>query len=276
MLLNPNPGPDGKRPPRQLPPPPLNAEIARYFEARQARLKPVRTTRTAAGQTLDWVPIQSQLRPGETIAQPPPPRAVSADSRIGAIEFELLSARAERGPPGAVPILRKNLAALHDTRPLSEHLAKRGGANVNPHRPTSPLPPNSGTFYHCTSGQTINCLGCETWLNVWQPYVELSNDHSLMQMTLQNYDRPQLQSLEAGWSCDHSLNGDWSPHLFTYYTTNGYTNDGDFQGGYNNDVDGWVQVSPNIYPGIGLSPISALGGTQYGLAIGYAVVDNNW
>ncbi len=118
--------------------------------------------------------------------------------------------------------------------------------------------------------------GCQTLSQVSQPYVELSNDHSVMQLTLQNYDRPQLQSLEAGWSCDHSLNGDWSPHLFTYYTTNGYTNDGDFQGGYNNDVDGWVQVSSNVYPGIGLSPVSALGGTQYGLAIGYAVVDNNW
>jgi Neprosin len=275
MFVNPNPGPDGKHPPRQKPPP-LNPEIAKYFEARQAQLKPLRTTKTAAGQVLDWVPIESQLRAREKIANPPPPRRARSDSRIGAIEFELLSPGAERGPPGTVPILRKNLAALHDTRSLAEHLAKRGGANANSHRPKTPLPPNSGTFYHCTSGQTINCLGCEAWFNVWQPYVELSNDHSIMQLTLQNYDRPQLQSLEAGWSCDHSLNGDWSPHLFTYYTTNGYTNDGDNLGGYNNDVAGWVQVSGNIYPGIGLSPVSALGGTQYGLAIGYAVVDNNW
>jgi neprosin-like protein len=89
-------------------------------------------------------------------------------------------------------------------------------------------------------------------------------------------DRPLLQSLEAGWSCDHSLNGDWSPHLFTFYTTNQYTKEGDNIGGYNSEVDGWVQVSSNIYPGIGLAPVSTYAGAQYGLAVGYALINNNW
>jgi hypothetical protein len=277
MFLNPNPRPDGTIPPRQPAPPPLNPEIARYFQARQARLKPVHTTQTESGQTLDWVPIESQLPAGAKIATPPGPRSIAPDPKTATIEFELLNPKTDRGPSGTIPILRKNLAALHDTRTLAERLAKPGGANLNPNRPDkTPLPPSSATFFHAQSEQTINCLGCETWLNVWQPYVELSNDHSIMQLGLQNHDRPQLQSLEAGWSCDHSLNGDWSPHLFTYYTTNGYSKDGDNLGGYNTEVDGWVQVSPNIYPGIGLSPISTIGGAQYGLAIGYAVIDNNW
>jgi hypothetical protein len=74
-----------------------------------------------------------------------------------------------------------------------------------------------------------------------------------MQTALQNFDPPQSQSypqsLEAGWTVDYGLNGDYEPHLFTYYTTNGYTQDGDDLGGYNQDVTGWVQLDPNIFPG---------------------------
>lgn len=276
MILNPNPRPDGTMPPPQPAPPAPNPEIVKYFQARQARLKPVHTTQTASGDTLDWVPIESQLRPGEKIATPPPPRSITPDPKIASIEFELLNPKTDRGPPGTVPIRRKNLAALHDTRSLAEHLNKPGGANLNPNRPKTPLPPSSASYFHAQSEQSVHCYGCETWLNVWAPYVEESNGHSIMQLGLQNYDRPKLQSLEAGWTVDHSLNGDWSPHLFTYYTTNGYTQDGDNIGGYNTDVDGWVQVSSNIYPGIGLSPVSSVGGGQWGLAIGYAVINNNW
>lgn len=264
-------------PARQPEPPPLNPEIADYFQARQARRKPVHTTRTAAGQMLDWVPIESQLAAGTKIATPPPPRRVTPVLDTHAIEFELLKPETERGPPGTVPILRKDLTALHDTRTLAEHLSKKGGARLNPHRRSQgPADPDPFGYFHAQSEQSVDCFGCETWFNVWRPYIETSVDHSIMQLGLQNYDRPRLQSLEAGWSCDHSLNGDWSPHLFTYYTTNGYTKDGDNLGGYNTQVDGWVQVSGNIYPGIGLSPVSTFGGGQYGLAIGYAVIDNNW
>ena len=277
MFLNPNPRPDGTIPAAQPAPPPPSPEIVDYFQARQARLKPVHTTRTASGQTLDWVPIESQLAARGKIATPPPPRSVTPVPDTHAIEFELLKPQADRGPPGTVPILRKNLAALHDTRTLAEHLSKKGGARINPHRPSpGPADPNPFGFFHAQSEQSINCLGCETWLNVWQPYVETSVDHSIMQLGMQNYDRPLLQSLEAGWTCDHSLNGDWSPHLFTFYTTNQYTKEGDNIGGYNSEVDGWVQVSSNIYPGIGLAPVSTYAGAQYGLAIGYALINNNW
>ena len=108
------------------------------------------------------------------------------------------------------------------------------------------------------------------WVNVWDPYVQTGDDHSIMQCGLQRIDNPQLQSLEGGWTVDNSLNGDWIPHLFTYYTTNGYTQDGDNIGGYNTDVDGWVQVSNSVYPGIAFaSPYSSRGGTQYGFWLRY-------
>jgi hypothetical protein len=275
MILNPNVRPDGTLPQVDPNPPALNPEIARYFEARQSRLHVVRTTRTPSGQTLDWINAESQVLGGR-LATPPPPHSIAADDRTVSIHFELNDLSLERGPAGTVPIPRKNLSALHETTSLAYYLSKKRGKRAGSAQSgTSPLDPNA-TYFHCTSAQEVNCVGCQTWLSVWQPYVEGSNDHSLMQLGLSNFSGSVLQSLEAGWSCDHSLNGDWAPHLFTYYTTNNYSQDGDNIGGYNSDVDGWVQVSGSIYPGAALSPISSIGGTQYGLAIRYFVYENNW
>jgi len=277
MFLNPNPGPDGKKRPSSPDLPPLSPEIAQWFEARQRRVKPVLTTKTPSGQTLDWIAIESQV-PGGKIATPPPPYSIGTDDKVRPVQFELDDPKIERGPKGTVPVLRKNLAALHATTSLKQYLSKRGGLLVNEKRPKGPADPDSFGFFHGTSGQSINASGCSTWLNVWDPYVETSEDHSIMQCGLQNYDRPLRQSLEAGWTVDYSLNGDWLPHLFTYYTTNGYTDDDDNVGGYNSDVDGWVQISSSICPGIGLSGYSSEGGVQYGFSIRYYLDDNdlNW
>ena len=280
MFLNPRPAPDGKAPPIDLDLPPLNPEIAKWFEARQNRLAIVKTTHTPSGQTLDWIPIESQDPKGR-IATPPPTPQLSplTDSKLSAVTFELDNPQVERGPAGTVPMLRKNLSVLHDTRSLEEHLSKRGGLLVNKDRRSmSPANKNLIGYFHVTSGQNVNPLyGCEAWLNVWQPYVQTSNDHSLMQCGLQNYDKPNtLESLEAGWICDQHLNGDWVPHLFTYYTTNGYTKDGNSLGGYNDDVGGWQQYDTNIFPGVTLGGLSAPGGAQAVLSIKYQLWQSNW
>jgi Neprosin len=70
-----------------------------------------------------------------------------------------------------------------------------------------------------------------------------------MQFGLENDDLPQLESLEAGWTVDALLNGDTTPHVFTYYTTNEYSQDADNLGGYYRTVTGWVQYDRNVYPG---------------------------
>lgn len=104
-------------------------------------------------------------------------------------------------------MVRKNLAALHETTSLKKYLSKHGGLKVNPHRIKHPADPDPFGYFHAMSSQSANLSGCSTWLNIWDPYVETSTDHSLMQCGLQNYDDPQLQSLEGGWTVDHSLNG---------------------------------------------------------------------
>lgn len=278
MIRNPHSRPDGTVPVVDPNPPVLNPEIAEYFATRQARLNIVRTTRTPSGQTLDWIPIESQAGRGPIASPPPPHRHVitaeepqdTPDRLTETVAFELDGPGVERGPAGSVPILRKNLA-LHETTSLGEYLSKKRRRPAN----AAPLDPGPA-YFRCSSTQVVNCVGCLTWLNIWQPYVEGSNDHSLMQLGLSNVKGTVLQTLEAGWTCDQSLNGNWAPHLFTYYTTNDYTQDGDNLGGYNTDVDGWVQVSSSIFPGAAFTGVSTAGGAQVGLAIYFLVFQNNW
>ncbi|HVV72770.1 MAG TPA: neprosin family prolyl endopeptidase, partial [Verrucomicrobiae bacterium] len=84
-------------------------------------------------------------------------------------------------------------------------------------------------------------------MTVYTPILENGAGHSIYQMWL-TAGSP-LQSAEAGWTVDPGLNGDLMPHLFTYYTTNGYSQDGDNLGGYNPSVKGWVQSSATVFPG---------------------------
>src|SRR5205814_10051110 len=85
-----------------------------------------------------------------------------------------------------------------------------------------------------------------------------------------------MQTVEAGWQEYRDLYGDWVPHLFTYYTTNNYTDDGDNKGGYNRDVDGWVQYSGSIFPGTIFTPTSTRGGAQYMIQVKYQLYQGNW
>ena len=50
----------------------LNPELERWLAARQTALKISKTTTTPSGQTLDWVPIESQFAAGAKIASAPP------------------------------------------------------------------------------------------------------------------------------------------------------------------------------------------------------------
>src|SRR3954469_9649404 len=96
-------------------------EIDAYFRARLERLKIVKTTVTPRGQTIDWIPIESQHPEGRIATPPPPLEPLSSGTGPGEGEEQIamaeLEARdVERGPKGTVPILRKKLDALGYTR----------------------------------------------------------------------------------------------------------------------------------------------------------------
>lgn len=258
------------------------AEIRRYFENRQARLQVVRTTRTPHGQIIDWIPRESQLPRGERIAEPPPHcngEHLSSDERPDRrVRFELEDEKAERGPEGTVPVLRKNLEGIRFSQPLRKLLGKYPYADfvVPKNGRLVPAPSVDGPHRYAFTDQSALCFGGEGVLSAFDPYCENADDFSLMQIAISNSDTGRLQTIEAGWQERKDSYGDWVPHLFTYYTTNGYTDDGDDVGGYNQDVDGWVQYDRSVHPGAISSPNSTRGGDQYVMQIKYQLWQGNW
>ena len=257
-------------------------EIREYFEERRERLHIVATTRTKSGQTLDWIPIESQIKKG-AIATPPPDSEIvlpRGKRRVQLAKFELEHDKAEHGPAGTVPVPRKNLSKIRIVRSLGDYLSKHG------HIPESQvkldngfhllMPDPAGNHHYTITSQNKMCWGGEGNLSAFDPYTGSSSDFSLMQIGLANDDTGQRQTVEGGWQEYQQEYGDWVPHLFTFYTTNGYSSNGNNKGGYNQDVDGWVQYDGSIYPGATSSPNSTPGGTQYILQIKYQLYENNW
>jgi len=257
--------------------------IRSYFETRLGRMEIVSTTETPSGQTVDWIPIESQVRKGESVADPPSDRVrvrLPEGERVDRlVTFELEQEGAELGPPGTVPVLRKDLERISYRQSLGDLIGKY--PNIDRAYPIAgrlqaPPPSASGPHRYANTAQSIIAFGGDGTLSAFDPYGENTDDFSLMQISCSNSDTGRLQTVEAGWQQRYDSYGDWVPHLFTYYTTNGYTSDGDNEGGYNEDVDGWVQVDGAVHPGALSSPNSVRGGAQYVMQIKYQWYNDNW
>lgn len=124
--------------------------------------------------------------------------------------------------------------------------------------------------------QGVTAYGTEGNINAWDPYVNRSDEFSLGQTALARGSGSSLQTIEAGHQEYRQIYGDWVPHLFIFYTTNGYTDSGDDKGGYNQDVDGWVQYSGSVYPEARSSPVSVFNGTQYVMQLKWQLWEGNW
>lgn len=267
----------------EIDPKKIRAEMHGYFRKRQKQLEIVKTTRTPSGQILDWVPIKSQLPKGKRLAKPPsdsvPFEPGSGKQRAKPVMFELEHPDAVLGPEGTVPIPRRNLKNLRMTRPLREHLSKHGHRTYEmfiDERDSVEVPADGSAHEYGYSSQWVTCYGAEGNLAAFDPYVHRSDEFSLLQVALARGSGTGKQTIEAGWQEYRDLYGDWVPHLFVFYTTNGYSESGDNKGGYNRDVDGWVQYSNVVYPEATSSPNSTRGGAQYIMQIKYQLFEGNW
>jgi hypothetical protein len=110
-------------------------------------------------------------------------------------------------------------------------------------------------------------------MTVYAPTLQNGQGHSIYQMWLTSGS--PLQSVEAGWTVDRGLNGDLTPHLFTYFTINDYTQDGDNMGGYNRLHKGWVQSSATSFPGMSLA-YSSIGHYVNRYDMLYMLWQGNW
>ena len=231
---------------------------------KRAGLNIVKTTTTDT-QTIDWIPLDSQGQ----ISELPPPRTPRDGLRPLA---ELEQAGAELGPVGTVPVSRLNLGYLANAP-----------KKVLPEMQSSKRQ-NAGAHWYCQANQTVSNIGGTGTFSMFAPYTQSDADFSLLQTAVTRHDVniqagrfppfPGTQTVEAGWI-------NWKeqvaqPHLFTYYTSNNYVQDGNNQGGWNTDFTGWVQVDTAIHPGSVFTPLSENGGAQNDLKIEYNLHDGNW
>lgn len=257
-------------------------EIQQYLSDRQARREVVARTKTRGGLELDWVPVESQPHGARLATPPEEDRPVELDQgkqRAELIQFELEREDAERGPEGTVPLVRRPIDRIRPIVGLNDWLAKGLRANIvtPPDDPREIALPGSGsTHKYASTSQSVTCYGTEGNINAWDPFLEWSDEFSLGQLALSRGSGNGLQTLEVGHQEYRDLYGDWVPHLFVFYTTNNYTEQGDDKGGYNQDVDGWVQYASTIHPEALSSPVSQFGGTQYIMVLKVQLWQGNW
>ncbi|KAH8647886.1 hypothetical protein BX600DRAFT_475973 [Xylariales sp. PMI_506] len=236
---------------------------AEHAMRKRANLDVVATTTTDT-TTIDWIPIGSQ---GE-IASPPPPRTVTASNSSKPIP-ELAVAGAKKGPAGTVPIPRVSDDYLNTVVPKVLPDFSTSGA-VRPKNKRQ----YAGTHWYVTSDQVVNNLGGSATYSLFDAYVQNPGDFSLLQTAVTKSNTNGGQTLEAGWI--NYPNQVSAPHLFTYFTTDGYAGNADYIGGWNQDVAGWVQTDDEIYPGTVFVPDSVIGGSQTEMEIMYQLYEGNW
>lgn len=234
-------------------------------------LQVVKTTSDANGQVVDWIIPESQGK----IASPPPSSPWSNHSAtLMDIETLVPQDPAMKGPEGTVPILRSGGPTPPIKRPPEPG---DDGAGANQTRAEASY---AGQHWYASSSQAVANRGGRAAFSLFKAYVQSGSDFSLLQTAVIRSNAahagtgPVTQTVEAGWI--NYPNQVQSPHLFSYFTTNGYGGDGDGIGGWNREHAGWVQVDGLIYPGVAFAPVSADGGAQYQADIGFCLFEGNW
>jgi hypothetical protein len=157
--------------------------------------------------------------------------------------------------------------------------------------PKIPLDAQAPTpHWYANVDQSVNAAyGTSCILSVNTPSVDHPADFALLELSLMRVSgasRParaapsnsNSQTVEAGWHvCPLAYGGDKGTHLFSYFTTTGYSPVTQNEvGGYNATCSGWVQVAGDVTPGIGLANVSVEGGAQIELAMAWQLHNGNF
>jgi hypothetical protein len=173
-----------------------------------------------------------------------------------------------RGPAGTVPIVRFNVEAYLDSVVIPPKDVREVLNKVPPPAPAS------NDRYYVPWHRFGTFFGTAGRINIWETTGPVGNETSIAQTAVIRGD--PMQAIEAGKIELQSLNGNRRPHFFVYYRTNG-TAQGDWVAGYNTLVDGWIQVSSSVAPGMSLTPWqSNENGNQYSLDVEVRIHQGNW
>ena len=267
------------------------ARIVDFFAKRQGRFEVVATTTTESGQIIDWIRPESQT-PDGALATAPPTEKMAIDrpsdaslnyyldsplpKKLAELRRDDLSAATEvqrdskaQGPRGTVPIVRFDvesyLEAHKDDLPKDplEILTK-----------VPPPAPASNDRYYAVWQRFGDVFGSIGRINIWDTSGPVNDETSIAQVAV--IRGTPMQAIEAGKIEHTAFTPSNRPTFFTYYRTNGAAS-GDWVGGYNALVDGWIQVSSSVAPGMSLVPWeSSSGGSQFSLDVEVRLWEGNW
>ncbi|SDX37679.1 neprosin family prolyl endopeptidase [Lysobacter enzymogenes] len=258
--------------------------IVQFFEQQRAAYRVVATTRTKSGQIIDWIWPQSQVADGAVAAPPDagdslPPKgqayqasslaakAPGAPNRTAQTEVQLDASMC--GPKGTVPVVRFDVDA---------YLRQVKNLPLDPRQIVSKAPPApspaSNNRYYVVWHRFADVYGTSGYINIWDTAGPVYGETSIAQTAV--IRGVPMQAIEAG-KIEHVAFAPASqPVFFTYFRTNDAAS-GDWVGGYNALVRGWVQVSPTVAPGMSLVGWSSVaGGPQYDLDLEVRLFNGNW
>ncbi|KAG8380392.1 hypothetical protein BUALT_Bualt06G0010600 [Buddleja alternifolia] len=184
--------------------------------------------------------------------------------------WQMWHQKGQRCPKGTVPIRRSTTHDVLRAKSLYD-FGKKQTKYMPPsaahRRPDAPNVVSGNGHEHAIAYTTASeeVFGAKATINVWNPSIEVVNEFSLSQIWVLSgsFDGSDLNSIEAGWQVSPELYGDSRPRLFTYWTSDSYQ----ATGCYNLLCSGFVQTNSRIAIGAAISPVSAVGGSQYDITI---------
>lgn len=264
------------------------ARIVEFVDKQRAKAGVVATTRTKSGQVVDWIKPESQVEGGRLAKAPGDSRPDGPKDRIdnpfletalpaalkqtvreeGKAATELQLDASARGPAGTVPVVRFDLDSFFkEVKDLPE----------DPTQIFSKVPPPapaSNDRYYAVWQRFGDVFGTLGRINIWDTTGPVGNETSIAQTAV--IRGSPMQAIEAGKIETAGFSPSRRPVFFTYYRTNGGAS-GDWVGGYNRLVDGWIQVSSTVAPGMSLVNWSSVtNGSQFSLDVEVRLWEGNW
>lgn len=264
--------------------------IIEYFSERQIRYDVVATTKTKSGQIIDWIKPESQVPDGKVAAAPSEkletrkpksvldnayldtdlPKALQERNRQDAsARTELQLDRSAMGPKGTVPIVRFDVEGY-----LKENIKYLPEDPIEILTKAPPPAPAANNRYYAVWQRLGDVFGSIGRINIWNTTGPVGNETSIAQVAV--IRGTPMQAIEAGKIETSAFAPSKRPTFFTYFRTNGAAS-GDWVAGYNALVDGWIQVSSSVAPGMSLVPWeSSTNGLQFSLDVEVRLWQGNW
>ncbi len=173
------------------------------------------------------------------------------------------------GPKGTVPVVRFDVESYLKENPT--YLPKDPIEILTKVPPPAPA---SNDRYYAVWQRFGDAFGSLGRINIWNTTGPVGGETSIAQVAV--IRGSPMQAIETGKIEHSSFAPSKRPTFFTYFRTNGAAS-GDWVGGYNALVDGWIQVSGSVAPGMSLVPWeSSTNGPQFSLDVEARLWEGNW